>query len=144
MAARAAGARTGGLRASHAVTVLQFQMVLSTWKRQGAFSRAAGEIVASCWRRLAETRPLVIEKVSFVPDHVHLAVRAHPSTSPAEFVVELMNASQERMWNDFADLVIEGGVDRLWQPSAYIGSYGDLESRKTAGYVRNWEADPDL
>ena len=84
---------------------------------------------------------MFIDKVSFVPDHVHLAVRTHPSLSPAEVVVALMNASQELMWKDFANLVIRGARERLWQPSAYIGSYGDLESAKIAAYVRKWEAD---
>jgi hypothetical protein len=48
------------------------------------------------------------------------------------------------MWNDFADLVVERRVDRLWQPSAYIGSYGDLESRKIASFVRKWEVNAEL
>lgn len=75
-----------------------------------------------------------------MPDHVHLAVRTHPSLSPAMVVVALMNASQELMWNGFADAVIQAGAERLWQPSAYIGSYGDLVSPKLAAYVRKWEA----
>ena len=128
------------LSASHAVTVLRFHIVLSTWKRRGVFGRPAAEATADCWRRVQRQCPMFIEKVSFVPDHVHLAVQTHPSLSPAKVVVDLMNASQEMMWKDFANSVIRGRVERLWQPGAYIGSYGDMESARIAAYVRKWEA----
>jgi REP element-mobilizing transposase RayT len=132
------------LGASHAVTVLQFHIVLSTWRRRGVFDRPAAEATADCWRQVQKQCPMFLEKVSFIPDHVHLAVQTHPSLSPAKLVVALMNASQELMWKDFANSVIQGRLERLWQPSAYIGSYGNMESAKVAAYVRKWEtADED-
>jgi REP element-mobilizing transposase RayT len=129
------------LSAKHAVTALQFHVVLSTWRRMGVFSQRAAEATADRWRRLQTDYRMAIEKVSFVPDHVHSAVRVHPSQSPANIVVALMNASQELLWSRFAASVIQAGVERLWQPSAYIGSYGDLESAKIGSYVRKWERD---
>jgi len=131
----------GRLCANHAVTILQFHVVLATWKRKGVFGQAAAEATADGWRRMQGQHQMAIEKVSFVPDHAHVAVRAHPSRSPAEIVVALMNSSQERMWGDFSEPVIRAGVERLWQASAYIGSYGDLESAKIGAYVRRWEQD---
>lgn len=47
------------------------------------------------------------------------------------------------MWDSFADSVIHAGIDRLWQPSAYLGSYGDLESAKVSKYVQQWERETD-
>jgi putative transposase len=131
------------LRANHAVTMLRFHVVLCAWRRKGVLSRPAAEAIAEHWRVLQGEYPMAIEKVSFVPDHVHLAVDVHPSLAPAKIVVALMNASQELMWNEFADSVVGAAVERLWQPSAYIGSYGDLESAKIASYVRTWEQEED-
>ena len=37
----------------------------------------------------------VLLKVSFLPDHVHVAVRVHPSVAPAVLVAELMNSDNE-------------------------------------------------
>jgi putative transposase len=131
------------LRAKHAVALLQFHVVLCTWRRKGVFGQASGEAVAERWRQVQEDWQIAIEKVSFVPDHVHLAVRAHPSAAPGKIVVALQNASRELMWRDFSESVIQAGVERLWQPSAYVGSYGDLESAKIAAYVRKWEQEAD-
>jgi REP element-mobilizing transposase RayT len=128
------------LNANHAVTILQFHIVLSTWRRGGIFGRSDAEAVAACWCEAQRQCPIFIEKVSFVPDHVHLAVHLHPGHSPAQIVVTLMNASQELMWNEHANAAIRARAERLWEPSAYIGSYGKLESAKIAAYVRKWEA----
>ena len=94
------------LATDHAVTLLQFHVVLSTWRRQGIFGRAEAEAIAECGVIFQRQHPMHIEKVSFVPDHVHLAVRLHPSVAPATAVVELMNAAQEVIWKDFADSAI--------------------------------------
>ncbi len=126
------------LSARHAATVLRLHVVLSTWRRKGVFGQPEGQATAERWRQIQGALRIAFEKVSLVPDHVHSAVRIHPSVSPAMMVVELMNAAQELLWRDFADSVVRAGVERLWQPSAYIGAYGDLESAKIASYVRRW------
>ena len=74
--------------------------------------------------------------MSFVPDHVHVALRVHPARSPADTVVELMNAAQEVMEQELAS----AGLNRLWQPSAYVGSYGDLASPQVRSYIENWKS----
>ena len=91
------------LSTQHAVTILQLHVVLSTWRRKGVFGPAEGEAIAARWRQMQDELAMAVEKVSFVPDHVHLAVRIHPSVSPATTVVALMNTAQERMWSDFPE-----------------------------------------
>jgi REP element-mobilizing transposase RayT len=82
-------------------------------------------------------------KVSFLPDHVHVALRSHPGVPPADLVVELMNAAQWVIFERFAKAVIQARVERLWQPSAYIGSYGDLASPQISKYIHNWAGKSD-
>jgi REP element-mobilizing transposase RayT len=128
------------LNAKHAATVLRLHVVLSTCMRKGVFGKAEAEAVANRWRLLQRQGQYFIEKVSFVPDHVHLAMRVHPSLAPAHAVLALMNAAQELVWKEFASSVIRARAERLWQPGAYIGSFGELESAKIAAYVRRFEA----
>lgn len=128
------------LATDHAVTLLKFHLCLATWYRRGVFVPLAAEAVTERWRSLQPGFRYFLEKVSFVPDHVHLAVRVHPTVVPADLVVALMNASQELMWSRFDQYVISAGVDRLWQPSAYIGSFGDLTSNMVSQYVTRFDA----
>jgi REP element-mobilizing transposase RayT len=129
------------LTARHAVTVLQLHVVLSTWRRKGVFGQMEGHAVTARWRQMQDEWQTFLEKVSFVPDHVHLAVRIHPKVSPARLVLGMMNAAQELLWEEFAESVIRAGADRLWQSSAYIGLYGDAQSAAIAAYLRRWEQD---
>ncbi len=79
-----------------------------------------------------------MRKVSFLPDHAHVAVRLHPATAPGVVAVELMNAAQEVMNREFPEHLIGAGVRRVWQPGAYIGSYGELRAIEMGRYVREW------
>lgn len=123
------------VRSAHASVISRFHIVLATSWRKGVFGSASGQQLTSEWRRLQAEFRFALIKVSFVPDHVHLALRLHPAVSPAATVVELMNAAQEFMKRE----LISVGIDRLWQPSAYIGSFGDLASPQIRKYIENWK-----
>lgn len=119
----------------HAMVIAQFHLVLATSKRQGMFGSQEGQRVAAEWQKLQSKLRFALIKVSFVPDHVHVAVRIHPAVSPADVTVGLMNAGQEVMSKE----LVAAGLNRLWQPSAYVGSYGDLASPQVRKYIRDWK-----
>ncbi len=129
------------LQAKHAHVVLQFHLVLATWRRRGVFAAEEARAVTAAWRGLQGSLRFALRKVSFVPDHVHVAVRLHPAESPAALVVALMNEAQKVIWECFPEAAIGARVERLWQPSAYIGSFGDLATPKVRKYLENWAAE---
>ncbi|HKE56473.1 MAG TPA: IS200/IS605 family transposase [Pyrinomonadaceae bacterium] len=123
------------LTPAHAVVVAQFHCVLATAKRRGVLGSAEGKKVATEWKRVEVAARFAIVKVSFVPDHVHLALRAHPAVSPAAIVVGLMNSAQEVLSNELTG----AGLERLWQTTVYVGSFGSLASAQVRKYIENWE-----
>lgn len=129
------------LQTDHAITQLRYHVVLATWRRRGVFGQTSAKAVSERWLQLQTELRLRLEKVSFVPDHVHLAVTLHPAVDPASVVAALMNSAQEVLWSRFERDVIQAGAERLWQPSAYIGSFGDLTSNAISAYVDKWECD---
>jgi REP element-mobilizing transposase RayT len=126
------------LRARHAWCLLQLHIVLATWQRRGLFSPREAEAVTGCWKESERGERFALLKVSFVPDHVHLAIRIHPATEPARLIALLMNRSQEVIGNQFAAAARTAGLARVWQPSAYVGSYGNLASGQVQKYIRAW------
>lgn len=117
----------------HAVVVAKFHLVFSTSGRRGILGSHQGRKIAQAWRELDLAISLI--KVSFVPDHVHIALRSHPAVSPASVVAALMNSAQEVVKKE----LIEAGVNRLWMNSAYIGSYGDLSSPQIRKFIEGWK-----
>ena len=125
------------LATDHAATSLRYHVVLATWFRRGVFTNESAGYVTERWRELRQG--FLIDKVSFVPDHVHIALSIHPTISPIAAVESLMNAGQELMWNRFPNVIVKSAVERLWQPSAYFGSFGALNRKAIKAYMHRWE-----
>jgi len=123
------------LSPKHAVANIRFHLVFCTAGRKGIFGSKQGERVAGEWFRLQGELQIALIKVSFVPDHVHTALKAHPAVSPASIAAALMNSAQELVQKE----MIEAAMKYLWSRSAYIGSYGDLASSQIRKYLENWE-----
>lgn len=129
------------LQTDHAVTRLRYHLVFVVPKRRGVFYDEAADAVTNRWLELEGLFP--IEKVSFLPDHVHIATSLHPQISPSVVTCELMTSSQEVMWQRFPSSVVNAGIERLWQASAYVGSFGDLSSKAVSAYTRRWAESVD-
>ncbi|MDA0839720.1 MAG: IS200/IS605 family transposase [Planctomycetota bacterium] len=128
------------LQPKHAMAVVQFHIVLSARKRTNVFDKTVAEALVDFWFKSSAEENWFLRKVSVLPEHVHLAVRAHPSVSPAEIVVRLMNSSQEMLFRDFRDEVVARKLSQIWNPGAYIGSYGDITSQSVLKYIQDWES----
>ncbi|HXD30226.1 MAG TPA: transposase [Pyrinomonadaceae bacterium] len=94
----------------HAKVISQFHIVLATTGRIGVFGSELGRHVAERWSELQRESRFALLKVSFVPDHVHIAMRLHPSMSPGSVAISLMNAAQELMSRELVSV----GINRLW------------------------------
>jgi REP-associated tyrosine transposase len=125
------------LIAKHASVLAQFHIVLATRWRRGVFGASEGKKIAQEWRKLQTDLRIAIIKVSFVPDHVHIALRTHPSVSVPDTIAALMNTAQDIIPNALVGV----GLDQLWQPSAYLGSYGDLTSPQIRKYIESLQKD---
>lgn len=119
----------------HAMVIAKFHLVFSTTWRRGIMGSAQGRRIAKVWLKIQPELRIALIKVSFVPDHVHVALRGHPSVSPASIVAGLMNAAQQVMQRE----MIQAGVNRLWMNSAYVGSYGDLSSAQIRRFIEDWK-----
>jgi REP element-mobilizing transposase RayT len=123
------------LAPAHAAVIAQFHCVLATTRRRGVLGSVEGKKVSAEWKKVDVGARFAIIKVSFVPDHLHVALRAHPAVSPVAIVLGLMKSAQEVLSKE----MIAAGLDRLWQTSVYVGSYGNLASVQVRKYIENWE-----
>ena len=128
------------LQTAHAVTILRWHLVISTWNRQGVFTREAGRCLCDAWHRQSAAWRIRLSKVSVLPDHIHIAAWSHPTVAPGQLVLGFMSTSSELIVADFPHLLIEAKVPRLWKPGAYVGTYGDIRKAAVRDYLRSWES----
>ena len=122
------------LTAAHCSFSLSHHVVLATRKRRGVFDSKVGRGLSEYWMRVAFARGFAIDQISVVPDHVHLIVRIVPSMSIEECVLLLMNNGQHFVGKNYPQLLVDVGIDQLWEGSAYVGTCGEF----TTAFVKAW------
>lgn len=127
------------LKASHAVFELSHHLVLSSCERKGVFDSTVGKALCDYWLRVALKHEFAIDQISVIPDHIHLIVRILPITSIEECALSLMNNSQHFVGKNYPHVLIEAGINQLWEPSAYAGTCGEY----TTGLIQHWLKSPE-
>lgn len=85
------------LAAAHNVSLLRYHLVFGTMYRRGVFTQPEAAGVVAAWQGLQAAERFALVKVSFVPDHVHAAVRVHPSVAPLALAVRMPLSNSSRM-----------------------------------------------
>jgi REP element-mobilizing transposase RayT len=127
------------LKSSHACFELNHHLVLATNQRKGIFTSRLGQALCDYWLKVAAKRGFAIDQVSVVPDHVHLLVRIVPSMSIEQCALLLMNNGQYFVASYYPQVLIQAGINQLWQGSAYAGTCGDY----TSGLIQTWLSSPE-
>ena len=114
------------LTAAHSSFDLSHRLVIATRYRRGLFGARIGEELARYWLAVSDKRGFAIDSATVLPDHVHLLVRLLPKQSVESCALTLMNNAQYWYGKHYSALLVKAAVDRLWQPSAYAGTCGEL------------------
>src|SRR5262249_51929835 len=118
------------LTAAHATFELTHHLVLATEHRRGVFTAGIGAELGSYWLKVAAKHGFAIERISVLPDHVHLLVRTVPRLSIEACALALMNNGQHFVARQFPEALITAGLNQLWQPSAYAGATGTVTTAR--------------
>ncbi len=122
------------LKAAHAFFELNHHLVFATWHRRGVFTSGIGKALSEYWRQVAARRGFAIDQISVVPDPMHLLVRIVPKMSIEECALLLLNNGQYFIGQKFPQVLIQAGLNQLWQPSAYAGTCGKV----TTALIKAW------
>lgn len=114
------------LTAAHASFDLNHHLVFATRYRRGLFDSTLGAALIHYWRRVASARGFAIDRVTIVPDHIHLLVRIAPRMSIEECVLSLLNNGQHFVGQQAPEALIQASIEQLWQASAYAGTTGKI------------------
>jgi REP-associated tyrosine transposase len=125
------------LSTAHSSFDLSHHVVLETSFRRGVFQSKIGAALVSYWLRVADHQGFAVDRATVLPDHVHLIVRITPKLSVEQVVLSLMNNGQYFVAKHFAGEFIQAKIDQLWQPSAYVGTCGELTTALLKAFLKN-------
>jgi putative transposase len=124
------------LETAHASFDLTHHFVLATRFRRGVFDSKIGHALVNYWIKVAARHGFAIDQVTVLPDHVHMLVRITPKISIEQVVLSLMNNGQNFVVKHSPLTLVEANIDQLWQPSAYVGTCGELPTALLKAFLR--------
>jgi len=124
------------LATAHASFDLTHHLVLATRFRRGVFDSKTGQALVNYWIKVAAKRGFAVDQATILPDHVHLLVRITPKISVEQAALSLMNNGQYFVAKHFPRALVEAKIDQLWQPSAYVGTCGELTTALLKAFLR--------
>ena len=110
---------------SHSLAILNYHIVLVTDKRIPIFDEAIAPGVFEYLMKIGAKYQFVVDRMSLLPDHLHLLIQAIPNVSVEACVLGIMNNTQQWMTKRYLGVLKETGGWNVWQPSFYAGTVGD-------------------
>jgi putative transposase len=126
------------LSAAHASFDLNHHLVFSTRRRAAVFDSTLGRALGEYWLRVAAKYGFAIDRLTIVPDHVHLLIRTVPKLDIATCALALMNNGEFFIARNYPHTLAAENIDQLWQPSAYAGTCGEVST----ALVKAWLSSP--
>lgn len=128
------------LTAAHSIFDLNHHLVFSTSYRRGVFDSELGREMVQYWLRVAATRNFSIDRVTTLPDHIHLLVRTTPQLSIEECALALLNNGEYFVGRHAPGRLVQVRIEQLWQSSAYAGTIGSVTTALVKKFLsREWE-----
>jgi putative transposase len=125
------------LATAHATFDLNHHLVLATKSRRGVFGSKSGEALVNYWTKVAARNGFAIDQATVLPDHVHLRVRITPKICIEQVALSLMNNGQYFVAKHFPLAIVAAKIDQLWQPSAYVGTCGELTTALLKAFMNS-------
>jgi len=125
--------------AAHASFDLNHHLVFASRFRAGVFDSKLGEQLGQYWLRVADKRGFAIDRISLVPDHIHLLVRIAPKMNIEECALSLLNNGQYFVGQNAPQAMIQAKIEQLWQSSAYAGTCGEMTTALVKSFLSQRE-----
>ncbi len=111
-----------------------YHIVWSTKYRRKALTDKVAQDCREMLHRIAFENDFLIADIEVMPDHVHIFVSAHPKYSPGGIVKNL------KLLETHPELRKTFRNNKLWNPSTYYGTAGDVSRELISKYIEMQEA----
>jgi REP-associated tyrosine transposase len=121
---------------SHCLCMLDYHLVFATEHRAPVFDEAIAPRLFEYVTAVGRRRGFVVERVTLLPDHIHLMIEALPGVSIYDCALALVNNTALWMGKNYWGVLQQTAAWNVWQPSFYagtVGAYSTAQVRKFLG-----------
>jgi len=110
---------------STASLFFKYHLVLVTDFRIPIFDEVIAPKLFDYVIAIGEKRGFAVDRVTVLPDHVHLLIEAVPSLTIGDCALSLMNNTRHWMENKYWGVLKQANAWDVWRPSFYAGTVGE-------------------
>jgi putative transposase len=85
-------------------------------------------------KEICEENEIKLEKISIMPDHIHLFVSAKPTIPPHKIVKLIKGCSSRYLRDTYPNLK---KLPCMWSPAYYVGTVGFVSESVVNQYIEN-------
>lgn len=84
---------------------------------------------------VGQKRGFVVDRLSVLPDHVHLVIEAVPSLSMNECALTVVNNTRHWMEKKYWGVLKQTGAWDVWKPSFYAATTGEYTTAQVRSFL---------
>ncbi len=126
-------------KGAHAMYSIQFHLVFCVKHRKGVLYGKIIERLEEIATHIAQQFGIDVIEQNTGLDHVHIVFSSKPQVQVSKFVNSLKSVSSRLLQKEFPDLKENLYNDKLWSPSYFIASVGEVDLDVLKKYVEDQE-----
>lgn len=123
-------------RFAHCFTILQYHLVLETDFLIPVFDDAIAPKLFEYVIAIGKKHRFAVDRMSVLPNHVHLLVEAVPSLSAESLALAVMSNTRYWMEKNFWGVLKQTKAWDVWKPSYYVGTTGEYTTAEVRSFLR--------
>jgi putative transposase len=120
---------------THCLTILQYHLVLVTDFRIPIFDEVIAPKLFDYVIAIGKKRGFAVERMTVLPDHVHLLIEALPSLAIGDCALSLMNNTRQWMEKKYWGVLKQANAWDVWRPSFYVGTVGEYTTAQVRRFL---------
>ena len=130
--------RSPAFRLPHCFTVLQYHLVLETDFHIPVFDDAIAPKLFEYVIAIGEKHAFAVDRMSVLPNHLHVLVEAVPSLSAASLANAVISNTRHWMEKNFWGVLKQTGAWDVWKPSYYVGTTGEYTTAEVRSFLSGY------
>ena len=109
--------------------------MLATQARIPIFDEVIGPKLFDYIIAVGKKHQFEVDRISLLPDHVHMIIEGVPSVSVEEYALAIMNNTQYWMTKNYGGVLKQTAAWDVWQPSYYAGTVGEFTTAQVGRFL---------
>ncbi|HEY6803415.1 MAG TPA: IS200/IS605 family transposase [Pyrinomonadaceae bacterium] len=128
--------KTPAYEFAHCVSLLKYHLVFVTQNRIAVFDEAIAPSLFDYIVAVGKRREFAVERISLLPDHMHMLIEGVPSISVQDYAFAILNNTQQWMAKNYSGVLKATGAWNVWQQSYYAGTVGEYTTGQVKSFLR--------